>query len=183
MAADRARLRELLKAKGLKMTNQRLRILETLEESEGQHLTVEELHTRVNTYLPEIGLATVYRTIQLFLEMGLADRIDLNDGQVRYEIADAGGDRRHHRHHHLICVKCGRVWAFEGDLLEELESRLLTELSFQVINHEVRLLSGVSEYIKIVSGGVIFFEKYKQFKIENHSAGRTGADRNEYYCL
>ena len=120
-------------------------ILETLEENEGQHLTVEELHARVNAYLPEIGLATVYRTIQLFLEMGLADRIDLNDGQVRYEIADAGDDRRHHRHHHLICVKCGRVWAFEGDLLEELESRLMTELSFQVINHEVKLFGYCQE--------------------------------------
>ena len=145
MAADRARLSGLLKAKGLKMTNQRLRILETLEENEGQHLTVEELHARVNAYLPEIGLATVYRTIQLFLEMGLADRIDLNDGQVRYEIADAGDDRRHHRHHHLICVKCGRVWAFEGDLLEELESRLMTHLSFQVINHEVKLFGYCQE--------------------------------------
>ena len=116
-----------------------------VEENEGQHLTVEELHARVNAYLPEIGLATVYRTIQLFLEMGLADRIDLNDGQVRYEIADAGDDRRHHRHHHLICVKCGRVWAFEGDLLEELESRLMTELSFQVINHEVKLFGYCQE--------------------------------------
>ena len=106
---------------------------------------MEELHARVNAYLPEIGLATVYRTIQLFLEMGLADRIDLNDGQVRYEIADAGDDRRHHRHHHLICVKCGRVWAFEGDLLEELESRLMTELSFQVINHEVKLFGYCQE--------------------------------------
>ena len=136
---------KLLKKAGLKITEPRLTILALMQEHKHEHFSAEEVYKILLEQGSDIGLATVYRTIQLFLEMGLADRIDLNDGQVRYEIADAGDDRRHHRHHHLICVKCGRVWAFEGDLLEELESRLMTELSFQVINHEVKLFGYCQE--------------------------------------
>ena len=137
MAVNEAHFRKLLREKGLKVTNQRLRILEVLESSPNRHLTAEEIYRQVKDTCPDMGLATVYRTIQLFLELQLIDRIDLNDGLVRYEIVEAGQTK--HRHHHLICRACGKVQAFEDDLLEELETKLLSELSFQVVDHEVKL--------------------------------------------
>ena len=137
MAVNEAHFRKLLREKGLKVTNQRLRILEVLESSPNRHLTAEEIYRQVKDTCPDMGLATVYRTIQLFLELQLIDRIDLNDGLVRYEIGEAGQTKQ--RHHHLICRACGKVQAFEDDLLEELETKLLSELSFQVVDHEVKL--------------------------------------------
>ena len=137
MAVNEAHFRKLLREKGLKVTNQRLRILEVLESSPNRHLTAEEIYRQVKDTCPDMGLATVYRTIQLFLELQLIDRIDLNDGLVRYEIGEAGQTK--HRHHHLICRACGKVQAFEDDLLEELETKLFSELSFQVVDHEVKL--------------------------------------------
>ena len=72
-------------------------------ESSGQHLTAEEIYERIKAANPDIGLATVIGQSQLLLELGLIDRINLDDGFARYEIGDVDGKRRHHRHHHLIC--------------------------------------------------------------------------------
>ena len=139
MKIDREDFKRLLKEKGLKMTRQRLVVLEVLAESPEQHLTAEEIYERIKAANPDIGLATVYRTVQLLLELELIDRINLDDGFVRYEIGDMEKKRRHHRHHHLICLKCGRVSAFQEDMLEALETGVQEALGFQVTDHEVKL--------------------------------------------
>lgn len=139
MKIDREDFKRLLKEKGLKMTRQRLVVLEVLAENPEQHLTAEEIYERIKAANPDIGLATVYRTVQLLLELELIDRINLDDGFVRYEIGDMEKKRRHHRHHHLICLKCGRVSAFQEDMLEALETGVQEALGFQVTDHEVKL--------------------------------------------
>ena len=139
MAVDREKFQKLLKEKGLKMTRQRLVVLEVLAENPEQHLTAEDIYERVKVENPDIGLATVYRTVQLLLELELIDRINLDDGFVRYEIGDMEKKRLHHRHHHLICLKCGRVSAFQEDMLEALETGVKQALGFQVVDHEVKL--------------------------------------------
>ena len=138
MKVDREKFKELLKRKGLKMTRQRLVVLVVLAENPEQHLTVEEIYERIKAANPDIGLATVYRTVQLLLELELIDRINLDDGFVRYEIGSAG-KRKHHRHHHLICLKCGKVSAFQEDMLEALETGVREALGFRVTDHEVKL--------------------------------------------
>lgn len=138
MAIDREGFIKILKEKGLKVTRQRLVVLEVLGENAGKHLTAEEIYERVKVENPDIGLATVYRTVQLLLELELIDRINLDDGFVRYEIADMEKSE-HHRHHHLICLKCGEVTAFEDDMLEALETGVETALGFRVTDHEVKL--------------------------------------------
>ena len=85
-----------------------------------------------------IGLATVYRTVQLLLELELIDRINLDDGFARYEIGDTQ-ERARHRHHHLICLRCGSVSAFQKDMLEALETGVEAALGFRVTDHEVKL--------------------------------------------
>ena len=98
-------LKEKLRGKGLKVTHQRLQVLSVLEENGGRHMTAEDIYELVSVDNPEIGLATVYRTLQLLLDMQLVDRIDFGDGCVRYEIGHLlNGDTRHN-HHHLICKR------------------------------------------------------------------------------
>lgn len=139
MAFDREEFIALLKNKGLKVTNQRLLVLEVLTACPDRHLTAEEIYEIIKTDCPEIGLATVYRTIQLLLELHLIDRINLDDGVVRYEIGNGKEGGTKHRHHHLVCRKCGRVISFQDDLLEELEDKIVKTTGFQVMDHEVKL--------------------------------------------
>ena len=91
-----------------------------------------------NSY-PEIGLATVYRTIQLLNELNLIDRINFDDGYVRYEMGRTQERGNRHHHHHLICIKCGKVISFQDDLLEELEDKITVTTGFQIVDHEVKL--------------------------------------------
>ena len=139
MAVDKGRFTQLLREKGLKVTNQRLRVLEAIASCPEEHLTAEEIYELVKADGPEIGLATVYRTIQLLNELHLIDRINFDDGFVRYEMGSAQERERRHRHHHLICMKCGRVISFQDDLLEELEEKIARTTGFRVVNHEVKL--------------------------------------------
>ena len=138
VAIDREEFKKLLKEKGLKVTRQRLVVLEVLAENPEEHLTAEEIYERVKAENPDIGLATVYRTVQLLLELGLIDRINLDDGFVRYEIGDTQEHERH-RHHHLLCLRCGCVFAFQKDMLEALEMGVQAALGFRVTDHEVKL--------------------------------------------
>ncbi|EOT27536.1 hypothetical protein C805_01644 [Eubacterium sp. 14-2] len=128
---------KILKEHGLKKTRQRILVLEALSSCEDKHLTAEEIYETVKAEFPEIGLATVYRTIQLLSELDLVESVQLGDGCVRYEIGKIG-EKEAHRHHHLICLECGKVISFWDDLLEELEERIRESASFQVINHEVK---------------------------------------------
>ena len=138
MAVDREQFRKLLKEKGLKVTRQRLLVLEAIASRPEEHLTAEEIYELVKLSYPEIGLATVYRTIQLLNELHLIDRINFDDGFVRYEMGYDHGGRQQHHHHHLICLKCGRVISFQDDLLEELEAKIAETTGFRIVDHEVK---------------------------------------------
>ncbi len=139
MAVDREQFKKLLKENGLRVTKQRLLVLEAIASCPEEHLTAEEIFDLVKAGYPEIGLATVYRTIQMLNELHLIDRINFDDGFVRYEMGNAHGLGQKHHHHHLICMKCGRVISFRDDLLEELESKITDTVGFHVVDHEVKL--------------------------------------------
>lgn len=141
---EQDKLIQLLKEKGLKITNQRLAILETLRSCPGKHLTSEEIYDMVKKQIPEIGLATVYRNVQVLFEVGFLEKVNLDDGFVRYELANSN-DAGNHRHHHLICLECGQVYSFEDDLLEQLECRIRDKMDFKVVNHEVKLYGYCSQ--------------------------------------
>lgn len=129
--------KELLKQNGLKVTTQRVVVLEVLQNRPGEHFTVEEIYGLVKLKYPEIGLATVYRTVQILCEFRFIDKLILDDGVVRYEIGKKEESRHHH--HHLICKNCGKVFSFEDDLLEELEDTIRRTMNFQVVDHEVKI--------------------------------------------
>ena len=139
MAVDREAFKQLLKDRGLKVTRQRLMVLEAIASCPERHLTAEEIFELVKAGCPDIGLATVYRTIQLLNELHLIDRINFDDGFVRYEMGTVSEHGQKHHHHHLICLKCGKVISFWDDLLEELEEKITATTGFSIVNHEVKL--------------------------------------------
>ncbi len=136
---DRKGFEALLRENGISVTSQRLAVLEALQAQGDCHLTAEEIYTLVKKSNPDIGLATVYRTIQVLLELKIIDRICLDDGCVRYELGHVYEDEEGHHHHHLICVKCGRVMSFRGDLLESFERQMEDRTDFQILDHDVKL--------------------------------------------
>ncbi len=138
MPENQEKFKGLLRQNGLKVTTQRVAILEVLSSRPGKHLTAEEIYDYVRKKYPEIGIATVYRTIQVLSELNLIDKLNLDDGCVRYEIKKGKEETCHH-HHHLICLECGSISAFQDDLLEALENRIKDTMGFEVLDHEVKL--------------------------------------------
>jgi Fur family transcriptional regulator, ferric uptake regulator len=131
-----------LKEKGYKLTPQRRAIVDIIIQNAGSHLTTEELYDLVKTECPEIGLATVYRTVQLLEELGVVSKLDLNDGCYRYELVR---EDENHQHHHLICSQCGKVIEVQGDLLEVLEHEIESKYDFKIKNHSVKFYGICSE--------------------------------------
>ena len=128
-------LKEDLKKKGYKLTPQRRAIVDTIVVNEGKHLTAEEIYDEVKKDCPEIGLATVYRTILLLEEIGVVSRLHLNDGCSIYELVHSD---EVHRHHHLICNVCNKVIEVKDDLLEEIEVKIEKEYEFKIVDHVLK---------------------------------------------
>lgn len=139
------KLKEQLKIKGYKLTPQRRAVVNIVLENKGNHLTAEEMYDLVKKDCPEIGLATIYRTVQLLEEIGILCKINLDDGCNRYELIDS--EEMHH-HHHLICRKCGKVVEVEEDLLDTIEKNVEDKYKFKIENHSVKFLGVCNECLE-----------------------------------
>jgi Fur family transcriptional regulator, ferric uptake regulator len=120
-------------AKGLRMTGQRRVVAQVIGSSE-DHPDVEELHARAITVDPRISIATVYRTVKLFEEAGILDKLEFGDGRARYEDAE----RDHHDH--LIDVHSGDVIEFVDPEIEALQERIAARLGYKLVGHRLELL-------------------------------------------
>ena len=119
--------------RGLKSTRQRNQIIETFFGMDG-HLSVEEVWARVREDDPRVSVATVYRTMKLLGESGLAHARNFGDGQTRYEAAMG---REHHDH--LICTRCGTIIEFENDQIERMQDAVARRHGFKVTSHKMEL--------------------------------------------
>ena len=117
---------------GLRMTDQR-RTIATLLDSITDHPDVEELHRRINEVDRSISLATVYRTVKLFEESGILEKLEFGDGRARYEDAD----REHHDH--LINIQNGEVIEFVNSDIEKLQEKIARNLGFKLLGHKLEL--------------------------------------------
>ncbi len=135
---------EKLKAIESKLTARRELTLRVLLENRGKHLSAEEVYNLVKREAADVGLATVYRALELFQEVGLIHAIDFGDGRKRYDFGMEDGKDQHH-HHHLICTKCGRIIEFNEDLLDEIESRVNKKYNFTIINHQLKIFGVCSQ--------------------------------------
>jgi Fur family ferric uptake transcriptional regulator len=120
-------------AKGLKSTRQRDVILDCFLSTE-QHLSTEELYLKIKKQNAGIGFATVYRTLKLFAEAGIASEIQLGDGQTRYEHLHAG-----EHHDHLVCTKCGAIVEFANETIEQLQKDVAQQHGFTIATHKLEL--------------------------------------------
>jgi Fur family ferric uptake transcriptional regulator len=123
---------ERCEAKGLRMTEQRRTIASVLEASD-DHPDVEELYARASGRDPRISIATVYRTVKLFEEAGILDKLEFGDGRSRYEDAE----RDHHDH--LIDMNSGEVIEFVDPEIEALQDRIAEKLGYRLIGHRLEL--------------------------------------------
>jgi Fur family ferric uptake transcriptional regulator len=127
-----SRLESYMERKGLRSTAQRRLIAETFFDGP-PHVSIEELLARVRVRDPKIGYATVYRTLKLFTESGIADERHFGDGPSRYELSD---ESTQHHHDHLICVSCGKIIEFHDDRIEEVQEEVARTLGFRVHSHK-----------------------------------------------
>lgn len=129
-------LKDILKERGYKLTPQRRAVLNVIIDNNDKHLSSEEVYDYVKKDCPEIGLATVYRTLQLLSDLDVITKINFDDGCARFELNINAGD---HQHHHAICSNCGQVVEIELDLLDELEEEIKKNYGFEVKDHRVQL--------------------------------------------
>jgi Fur family ferric uptake transcriptional regulator len=127
-------LRDYVATRGLKFTRQREVIAETFFRS-GGHLKVEDLLERAREVDPQVSLATVYRTMKLLTECGLASPHRFGDRHTRYEPAE--GEDEHHDH--LICTACQRIVEFYDPRIEALQEQVAAANGFRVTSHRMEL--------------------------------------------
>jgi len=119
--------------KGLRSTDQRRVIVETFFRAPN-HVSIEELLARVRAEEPRVGYATVYRTLKLMAESGIAYEREFGDGLTRYELADS-----HAHHDHLICDQCGGITEFEEPEIERLQEKVAVAHGFALRTHKHEL--------------------------------------------
>ncbi len=126
-------LANYLKQKGLKQTSQRIFILDKFLAAK-RHLSADELHAIVREQNPKIGFSTVYRTLRLFTECGLAREVNFGDGRARFEKAIDKG-----QHGHLICANCGKTEEFTISAIEKSIERIAAKYGFKVEGYRFKV--------------------------------------------
>lgn len=134
ITSEMDRINRHLMANGYKLTNQREIILRVLLENEVDHLSAEGVYMLVKQKFNDIGLATVYRTLELLAELHVVEKMNFGDGVARYDLRD---EDHAHMHHHLICSECGSLKEIKEDWLFDLEQRLEREYGFIVSDHRL----------------------------------------------
>ena len=124
---------EFLKQKRLKLTQQRMDILQKLLKLQ-HHVNAEELFYELRKENQSIGYSTVYRTLKLLTECGIAKENQFGDRITRYESAF---NKAHHDH--IVCVKCNEIYEFENEQIEELQKEVAKNLGFEMLDHKLEI--------------------------------------------
>ena len=126
---------------GYRFTIPRQEILGVIAKS-SSHLSAEDVYLAVHKVYPNIGLTTVYRTLELLIQMGLVVKFDFGDAKARYELSEGPKGVRHH--HHLVCTNCGRAIDYtdfideEIELLNKTQKELSKKYNFKIMNHIIQ---------------------------------------------
>jgi Fur family transcriptional regulator, ferric uptake regulator len=132
-------LEDFIVQKKLKITKQRRAILNVFIECE-DHISAEELYKLVSVTEPRVGLATIYRTLALLTQSGLASILDFGDGQKRYE-----HKYMHSHHDHMICTECGKIIEFNHPLIEQFQEEVASRNGFTITSHKLDMFGLCSE--------------------------------------
>lgn len=138
LADTERKFSEYLKRKGLRVTPQRLIILSTFLQAK-DHVSMEELFFMVRQKDKTVGQVTVYRTLKLLCEAGIASAVNFEEGMVRYEPRDL------HHHDHLVCEKCGKKIEFINEAIEQLQEAVCQAHGFIPTAHHMVLYGVCAE--------------------------------------
>ena len=130
---------EHLRRERLKRTSQRDLILDVFLDTEG-HVSSEDLYSLVKAKDPTVGFTTVYRTLKLLKDCGLARELEFHDGRTLYE-----HDYKHSHHDHLICTKCGALIEFFNEQIEQLQDEIVKKYRFKPLHHSHRIFGICAE--------------------------------------
>jgi Fur family ferric uptake transcriptional regulator len=139
MDLERKWMYQRLRRRGFRLTFPRRIILEALDRAK-HHMSADEIYVALHKKYPQVGLTTVYRTLELLAKLKLINKFDFGDGRFRYELKD----EEEGHHHHLVCRRCGKVVDYkdfikeETDLVERIGERLSKKYSFNIESHQVR---------------------------------------------
>lgn len=128
------RIEKACQDKGMRMTDQRRVIAQIIAESD-DHPDVEEMHRRAVAVDDRISIATVYRTVRLFEDAGILERLDFRDGRARYEEASS------EHHDHLIDLQSGQIIEFHNEKIEQLQELVARELGYKLVDHRLELFA------------------------------------------
>jgi len=136
-----------LKEHGHRVTRPRQIVLDILQKAK-RHLTVQNIYTAVHRIDPEVGLASIYRNLDLFVNKAIALKYDFGDNRTRYELAQGPGETHHH---HLICRNCNKVIDYSGfiddekEFLKRREKNLAKEYGFEIEGHFIDFFGSCSK--------------------------------------
>ena|SRR3990167_8661765 len=133
MEREKEILRNHIAHHNMKQTRQRELILETFIKI-GGHVSAEELYHKVIKRDPTTGLATVYRTLGLLCQCGIAQQREFGEGRTRFEIV-----HEYQHHDHLICNKCGKIIEFENCNIERMQEKVAKDNNFTIYSHKLEI--------------------------------------------
>lgn len=141
------RVREEARRRNVRWTNQRQVIVETFVTC-GEHITVEGLHLRARAADPTVSSATVYRTINMLVEIGVATKRQFGPGSASFECSYIKD-----HHDHLVCLSCAKIVEFHQDMIEQMQEQVAREHGFRLSHHRLELF-GICAECQAQAGGV-----------------------------
>ena len=139
-------IKQQLHSYNFKLTPQREALVRVLIENEEGHLSAEDAFMLVKKKVPDIGLATVYRTLELLSELHILQKLNFGDNVTRYEFRS---EEAEHHHHHLVCVTCGKVEEINEDWLGPIEEKVEKQFDFEILDHRL-IFNGICSECKAI---------------------------------
>jgi Fur family ferric uptake transcriptional regulator len=127
-------IKDRLEKAEYKLTQQRKAVLEVMQDKRGEHLSAEEVLYEARKKVPNLGIATVYRTLERLATIDVLYKTIFDEGKYRYELSD----QAEHQHHHILCISCSRIFEVEDGLLDSLEKHLEKD-GFEIVNHQLKI--------------------------------------------
>lgn len=129
-----------------KLTNQRKIVIDAIVKNQDEHLNCDEIYDLVKNIDSNLGLATIYRSLKLFVQLGILTELNIGDGSIRYDLVDLKANS--HNHHHLICKKCGKIIEVKDDSLEAIEKEIEKVYDFKIENHKCKFMGVCKDCIE-----------------------------------
>ena len=135
MLMNTDQIRKIFEENNQKFTKQREIIFNALKNSEAKHITPEELFSIVHQEHKQVGIATIYRTLNIFEELGIVNKQEFTDQAYTYEIMNSDNDH----HDHIICTSCGKILEDEFLSVDDVKSSLKKDYNFDLSYYSLRI--------------------------------------------